>query len=182
MDTRTDCGYTGRSSRLTPVHRVVNKSHGFGSHSGPVSLPSSPLRPSLSACASTHEGGFSTLPRRVHRASAPDVPQARRKVVNSALQDYLKSLNSMTRSIVLETETVEKELGSWRGLDDAGREAVVNDHFVPSQVRGQYQPSQQGYTQEMSSQCGDWEPWFPPADNSSLVLRNRTASFASVSV
>lgn len=60
-------------------------------------------------------------------------------MVNSALQDYLKSLNSMTRSIVLETETVEKENQcNWTKLDTAKKEDLVNDHFMPAGVRMQY--------------------------------------------
>lgn len=59
--------------------------------------------------------------------------------VNSALQDYLKSLNSMTRSIVLETESVEKEHQcEWKKMDHAAREEVVNDHFVPADIRFRY--------------------------------------------
>lgn len=59
--------------------------------------------------------------------------------MNSALQDYLKSLNSMTRSIVLETETVEKENKcNWTQLDVAKKEDLVNDHFMPADVRMQY--------------------------------------------
>lgn len=66
--------------------------------------------------------------------------QARRKLVNTALQDYLKSLNAMTRSIVLETETIEKENhGSWIKMDVAKKEDLVNDHFMPADVRMQYE-------------------------------------------
>lgn len=115
-------------------------------------------------------------------------PQARnRKLVNSALQDYLKSLNSMTRSIVLETETVEKEHQcEWRQMDHAKREEVVNDHFIPADVRFHYDfdysertPSRCSFTSHASwggcrphtpsfvmdnrpthlSQPSDWEEW-----------------------
>lgn len=56
------------------------------------------------------------------------------------LQDYLKSLNSMTRSIVLETETLAHEHHrDWEGMNDARREEVVNDHFIPTGVRAQYE-------------------------------------------
>ena len=59
--------------------------------------------------------------------------------MNSAVQDYLKSLNAMTRSIVLETETVEKENKcEWTQLDVAKKEDLVNDHFMPIDVRRQY--------------------------------------------
>ena len=45
----------------------------------------------------------------------------------------------MTRSIVLETETVEKEHQcEWKKMNDAKREEVVNDHFIPADVRFHY--------------------------------------------
>lgn len=46
----------------------------------------------------------------------------------------------MTRSIVLETETVEKEHQcNWTKLDTARKENLVNDHFVPADVRLHYE-------------------------------------------
>lgn len=89
-------------------------------------------------------GRFHSLPRQLHgRDASPSAggqPQARnRKRVNNALQDYLKSLNSMTRSIVLETETVEKEHQcEWQQMNYAMREEVMNDHFIPADVRFHY--------------------------------------------
>lgn len=45
----------------------------------------------------------------------------------------------MTRSIVLETETVEKENKfNWTKLDVAKKEDLMNDHFMPAGVRMQY--------------------------------------------
>lgn len=62
-----------------------------------------------------------------------------RSIVSSAVQEYLKSLNFMTRTIVLETETVEKEHRErWTHLDQSKREELVNEHFIPSEVRVQY--------------------------------------------
>eukprot|EP00731_Ephydatia_muelleri_P036456 Em0258g11a len=69
--------------------------------------------------------------------SFPTLPN--RSVVSSAVQEYLKSLNFMTRTIVLETETVEKEHRErWTNLDQSRREELVNEHFIPSEVRVQY--------------------------------------------
>lgn len=66
-------------------------------------------------------------------------PAPRRKAVNSALQGYFKSLNSMARCIVLEKETVEREHEcSWRNMDDAAKEEAVNEHFIPQDIRIQY--------------------------------------------
>ncbi len=46
----------------------------------------------------------------------------------------------MTRSIVLETETVEKENQcNWKKLDTARKEDLVNDHFMPAGVRMHYE-------------------------------------------
>ena len=46
----------------------------------------------------------------------------------------------MTRSIVLETESVEKEHDcDWKKLDASKKEDIVNDHFVPTGVRMQYE-------------------------------------------
>lgn len=60
--------------------------------------------------------------------------------MNSAIQDYLKSLNAMTRSIVLETETVEKENQcNWKKMDSAKKDDLVNNHFMPADVRMQYE-------------------------------------------
>ena len=93
--------------------------------------------------------GYNSLPRpRKGNKDGPcNLPQARRKLVNDALQDYLKSLNAMTRSIVLETESVEKEHhGDWKEMDPAKKEDLVNDHFMPTGVRLQYEA-------ERSSSC-----------------------------
>jgi len=79
--------------------------------------------------------GFNSLPRPKRNAGQPQ----RRKAVNSALQGYFKSLNSMARSIVLETETVEKEHHcEWRVMDNAKKEEVVNEHFIPQDIRLHY--------------------------------------------
>ena len=46
----------------------------------------------------------------------------------------------MTRSIVLETETVEKENQcDWKKLDVARKEDLVNNHFMPADVRLHYE-------------------------------------------
>ena len=98
-------------------------------------------------------GGYNSLPRQhsaAHNTSdSSSLTQARRQIVNSALQDYLKSLNAMTRSIVMETETVEKEnKRNWTDMDNAKKEDLVNDHFVPAGVRMHY-----SYEQERASSC-----------------------------
>jgi len=135
--------YSERRLRFESPLSRVNTSQGFSC---------SQLDPSLSqsaiACSHAHAGqlGLSqhilsprhgTLPRpREHTT------QVRRKAVNSAVQDYLMSLNSIARSIVLETKTVEKEHNTdWSAMNDSSREDIVNEHFVPTGIRSQYDGS-----------------------------------------
>lgn len=55
------------------------------------------------------------------------------------LQDYFKSTNALNRSIMLEKSTVENQHGpNWPVLSDSKRDEIVDEHFVPSQVRDQY--------------------------------------------
>ncbi len=82
-----------------------------------------------------HIAGFTSLPRPKRKTGQP---AQRRKEVNNALQGYLKSLSSMTRSIVLEKETVKQEHRQWTNMDDAAKEEAVNDHFIPQDIRLQY--------------------------------------------
>lgn len=127
-------------------------------------------------------------------AQSGDPSQARRKMVSSAVQDYLKScLNSMARSIVLEKETVEHEhQKDWAVMNSAKREEVVDEHFIPCGVRAHYHGD---------SLVGDWRrsPFVTVADsskplhlsqpsvweqeeyeaNSNLVLKNKSATWVS---
>lgn len=71
------------------------------------------------------------------------------------LQDYLKSLNSMTRSIVLETETLAHEHHrDWDDMNDARREEVVNNHFIPTGVRVQYERARYVNIDALRVPCG----------------------------
>ena len=93
---------------------------------------------------------FHSLPRQ-RREKTPPGGLRNRKQVNSALQDYLKSLNSMTRSIVMETESVEREHQcEWKQMNHAMREEVVNDHFIPADVRFHYDFD---YSERAASRC-----------------------------
>lgn len=96
---------------------------------------------------------FHSLPRQRRETTPPGgLNQARnRKRVNNALQDYLKSLNSMTRSIVMETESVEREHQcEWKQMNHAMREEVVNDHFIPPDIRFHYDFD---YSERAASRC-----------------------------
>lgn len=85
-----------------------------------------------------------TLPRppRPRGGIAPPPTAAcnsRRRVVSSRVSDYLKSLNSMTRSIVLEKEYVEeRHAGEWQRMDETLQEEVVDDYFMPPDVHAHY--------------------------------------------
>ena len=86
-------------------------------------------------CATPHQLRVPTITREAK--SCPALQN--RSIVSSAVQEYLKSLNFMTRTIVLETETVEKNHRErWTSLDQTKREELVNEHFIPSGVRVQY--------------------------------------------
>ena len=79
----------------------------------------------------------------------------------SLLQEYFKSTNALTRSIMLEKSTVENEhKHNWTILSDSRRDEIVNDHFVPSQVREQYEGGMIG------------NAWRPLRSNSRLSTRS----------
>ena len=152
------------------------------SYSGP---PTSPLHHShRDAHSLSQPAAMNPLPLPPRSWQAPDPKQARRRIV----QDYLKSLNSMTRCIVLETETLEhSHLRDWRGMNDAKKEEVVNDHFIPTGVRRQYEHA---YVNIMSLRSSRG-PYSGASDSAllqvsedppvpaNLVLRNHTAAVVS---
>lgn len=97
-------------------------------------------------------------------------------MVNSALQDYLKSLNAMTRSIVLETETVEKENQcNWTKLDTAKKEDLMNDHFMPAGVRMQYDYERSASCYSFSTSWEDPSACYSSSykEDSNPVMENR---------
>ena len=56
------------------------------------------------------------------------------------LQEYFKSTSALTRSIILEKNSVEKEHSQhWTVLSDSRRDQIVNEHFVPSDIRELYE-------------------------------------------
>ena len=59
---------------------------------------------------------------------------------SSMLQDYFKSANALSRSIILEKCSVEQQHSKqWTVLSDSKRDEIVDDHFVPNEVREQYE-------------------------------------------
>lgn len=58
---------------------------------------------------------------------------------SSLLQDYFKSSNALSRSIIMEKCSVEQQHSKqWTGLSDSKRDEIVDKYFVPSDVRDQY--------------------------------------------
>ena len=56
------------------------------------------------------------------------------------LQQYFKSTGALARSILLERASVECEHAeSWTALSDSRKDALVDSHFVPMEVREQYE-------------------------------------------
>lgn len=89
------------------------------------------------AHGSGHSCGSSSPRRGSGTSDSSDYTGADRRA--SVLQEYFKSTNALARSIMLEKSTVENEHGhSWTVLSDSRRDEIVDDHFVPTDVREQY--------------------------------------------
>ena len=75
---------------------------------------------------------------------APEKPKPRvQKTRSIALQEcvktYFASLNSISRSIVLESEALQKVFGpDWENMNAKQQEELLNKHFVPSRVKDHY--------------------------------------------
>ena len=121
---------------------------------------------------------FRTLPRQRpnHNQVVPaasvalsyDPSNARRQLVSNTVADYLKSLNSMTRSIVLEKEFVEeKHAGEWPSMDETEQEEVVDEHFMPMNVHAHYGTLPRSRPASRASSHGD------PEHHDEALLRNR---------
>ena len=56
------------------------------------------------------------------------------------LQDYFKTSSALTRSIIMEKSTLEQQhRHNWSILSESKRDQLVNEYFVPSGVREQYE-------------------------------------------
>jgi len=91
----------------------------------------------------------------------------------------------MTRSIVLETETVEKENEcNWKKLDTAKKEDIVNDHFMPVGIRMHYEHERSAsccsFSSSSSTDTGSLCQ-VPRSHEGSLILENRPPSRGSYS-
>ena len=122
-------------AREAAVSRTCYESPARSLHSSSLSQPAA--GPDQSTAYESR-----TLPRQRRRQGGlrnANPGSTRRSALSSTVADYLKSLNSMTRSIVLEREIVEeKHGGDWRVMDETLKEEVVNEHFMPSDVLAHY--------------------------------------------
>lgn len=56
------------------------------------------------------------------------------------LQQYFKSTGALARSILLEKASVEgQHAETWTALSDSKKDAIVDSHFVPMEIREQYE-------------------------------------------
>lgn len=91
--------------------------------------------------------------------------------MSNTVADYLKSLNSMTRSIVLEKEFVEeKHAGEWPSMDETEQEEVVDEHFMPMNVHAHYGTLPRSRPVSRASSHGDPEQ---ARHHDEALLRNR---------
>lgn len=115
-----------------------------GAYEGSAAINSSLSQPVSAAEVGATPYHSRTLPRPrrshgVSAASSVGPASTRRQIVSSRVSDYLKSLNSMTRSIVLEKEYVEERHGEeWPVMDETLQEDVVDDYFMPADVHAHY--------------------------------------------
>lgn len=71
--------------------------------------------------------------------SSSDLSASSRK--SEMLQEYFKSTSALNRSIMTEKTLVEKEHMHWSVLSESRRDEIVDQHFVPEDVRLQYEGS-----------------------------------------
>ena len=115
-----------------------------GSYDGPpVGLHLSSMSqpdPSVNFGATPYQSRTLPRPSRPHGGVPTTAASgSRRQILSNRVSDYLKSLNSMTRSIVLEKEYVEeRHAGEWQCMDETLQEDVVDDYFMPLDVHAHY--------------------------------------------
>lgn len=90
---------------------------------------------SPSRCCLTPSCGSPT-PLGIPKATSSGSTDARAAI----LERYFKSTGALARSILLEKASVEEEHAeSWTALSDSRKDAIVDSHFVPMEVREQYE-------------------------------------------
>ena len=81
-----------------------------------------------------------TAPVHVHtdNKSNSTTQKAKSAVLQECVKTYFASLNSISRSIVLESEALQKLCPDWEKLNAKQQEELLNRHFVPSNVVERY--------------------------------------------
>lgn len=85
--------------------------------------------------------------------SKPRVQKSRSTVLQECVKTYFASLNSISRSIVLESEALQQLCPEWENLNAKQQEELLNKHFVPSSVAEHY-----CYDRRSMSPFSDTEP------------------------
>ena len=70
--------------------------------------------------------------------SKPRAQKTRITVLQECVKTYFASLNSISRSIVLESEALQELCPDWERLNAKQQEELLNKHFVPNSVVEQY--------------------------------------------
>ena len=70
--------------------------------------------------------------------SKPRAQKAKSTVLQECVRTYFASLNSISRSIVLESEALQQLCPNWENLNAKQQEEILNKHFVPSNVVEHY--------------------------------------------
>lgn len=77
----------------------------------------------------------------VHAAvdkSKPRAQKSKSTILQECVKTYFASLNSISRSIVLESEALQELYPDWEKLNAKQQEELLNKHFVPTNVAEQY--------------------------------------------
>ena len=99
-----------------------------------ISLNRASLRRKRSMRAATK-----TAAAAVHaEKSKPRAQKAKSTVLQECVKTYFASLNSISRSIVLESEALQQLCPDWEKLNAKQQEEILNKHFVPSSVAEHY--------------------------------------------
>lgn len=70
--------------------------------------------------------------------SKPRAQKAKSTVLQECVRTYFASLNSISRSIVLESEALRQLCPDWENLNAKQQEEILNKHFVPNSVVEHY--------------------------------------------
>ena len=102
-----------------------------------ISLNRASLRRKRSMRAATKTSAAAT-PAVNTEKSKPRAQKTRSTVLQECVKTYFASLNSISRSIVLESEALQELCPDWERLNAKQQEELLNKHFVPNSVVEQY--------------------------------------------